>query len=359
MSLDRVVSLKIDGDIAKGGHVPIQLLAQKLNALQEVLFGTASAVRPTIPKRKRKDISEQLPDKKKSCELRFKDSRINCLVIETELAPAPRALFPEQVDLGSDALELAGEGFLALSRGDAQWLERLFPDPRKRIQFIHRTKPLTPNGDYSIQIDTPSQSVALDHEVRLYIEMLESQFTPKLLKTTRLVTGTVVAIEGDQKSAHVVLQINNRRVACFYSKPEIAATVRDDVTIGTLVEVLGEATLTKRQLIKKINPSDELRVVRPQPVHWSRVAHDDRAFLLKEPLEIEVRFDGESWVFEAAHLGVIGYGDHRQAAADDFRTDFLAMYDRIATAADARLTSEALKIKKGFLALVGSVEVPE
>lgn len=359
MSLDRVVSLKIDGDIAKGGHVPIQLLAQKLNALQEVLFGAASAMRPTIPKKKRKEIAEQLPDKKKACELRFKNSRINCLVIETELAPAPRALFPEQVDMGSDALELAGEGFLALSLRDEQWLERLFPDPRKRIQFIHRTKPLTPFGDFSVQIDTPSQSVAFDHEARLYIERLEAQFAPINLKSTRLVTGTVVAIEDDHKPAYVVLKVNSRRVKCYYTKPEIAATVRDDVNIGTLVEVIGEATLTKRQLIKKINQSDQLRVVRPQPVHWSRIAHDDRAFVLKEPLEIEVRFDGESWEFEAAHIGVIGYGDHRQAAADDFRTDFMAMYDRIATATDARLTSEALKIKRGFLALVGSVEVPE
>lgn len=359
MSLDRVVSLKIDGDIAKGGHVPIQLLARKLNALQEVLLGAASAVRPTVPKRKRKEIAEQIPDRKRACELRFKESRVNCLVIDTELAPAPQALFPEQVDLGYEAMELAGEGFLALTKRDEKWLERLFPDPKKRSQFLHRTKPLTPAGDYSIQIDTPSQSVALDGEVRRYIESLEAQFAPQFSKSTRLVTGTVVTIESDHTPAYVVLKINNRRVPCYYTKPEIAETVHDDVTIGTLVEVLGEASLTKRLLIRKIDPSTELRVVRPQPVHWSRVAHDDRAFILKEPLEIEVRFDGESWEFESAPLGVIGHGEHRQAAADDFRTDFIAMYDRIAKAPDERLTAEALKIKTAFLALVNSVEVPE
>lgn len=359
MSLDRVVSLKIDGDIAKGGRVPIQLLAKKLNALQEVLLGTASAVRPTIPKRKRKDMAEQIPDRKKACELRFKESRINCLVIDTELAPAPHALFPDQVDLGFEALELAGEGFLALTKKDDKWLERLFPDPRKRSQFLHRAKPLTPSGDYSIQINTPSQSVALNEEVRKYIETLEAQFTPPLSKSTRLVTGTVVTIESDHTPAFVVLRVNNRRVPCYYTKPEIAETVQADVTVGTLVEAIGEATLTKRQIIRKIDPTDDLRVVRPQPVHWSRVAHDDRAFVLNEPLEIEVRFDGESWEFEAAHLGVIGQGEHRQAAADDFRMDFMAMHDRIAQSPDDRLTSRALEIKKAFLALVSAVEVPE
>lgn len=359
MSLDRVVSLKIDGEIAKGGRVPIQILAQKLNALQEMLLGTASAVRPTIPKRKRKEMAEAIPDRKKACELHFKESRINCLVIDTELEEAPQALFPDHVDLGMEALELAGEGLLALHSRDEQWLERLFPDQRKRHQFVHRAKPLAPNTDYTIQVDTPSQSIALDRDVRDYIEQLEKQFQASSSTATRLITGEVVAIESDQLPRFVVLKYRDRRVSCFYFKPEIHETVCSDVTPGTLVEVVGTATLTKRQLIRKIDPTDELRVVRPQPVHWSRVVHDDRAYVLNAPLEIEVRFHDESWEFEALSIGVIGYGEHRQAAADDFRADFSAMYERIALAPDERLTPEALRLKHAFHALVKVVEVPE
>jgi hypothetical protein len=72
-----------------------------------------------------------------------------------------------------------------------------------------------------------------------------------------------------------------------------------------------------------------------------------------------VEFSETGWVFEAPNLGVIGFGEHRHAAAEDFRSDFMAMYDRIGLAPDTRLTPEALRIKQTFHSLVGSIEVPE
>lgn len=359
MSLDRLVSLKIDGDLAVGGRVPLDLLAAKIRALQDLLIATAPLTKPMLPKGKKgSKAAQQKVHAKDACRLYFKDTRKNCLTLDAEL-PETSALFPEDADWGVQTADVAGEVLWAIQAKDEKRLAELAPDSSRRLGIIRKAESLLPtSGNHTITIRTPHQAVDLTTEVNEFLQRLEAQIVADRKKDLRTVTGRVTRIATDAKPATVGIKVGGTNLICELL-PEAVALVEGNLTTGTVVEVTGKALLTKRSKVRRIIEASLVRQLGQEPVHWTRITHEDREFELHLPLVIKVQWDGEGWVFESQELGIVGFGQLRREAIFAFGQDFASCWDNIALAGDDDLTEDALELKKALLVLVKSAGASE
>jgi hypothetical protein len=357
MSSDRVVSLKIDGDLAKGGRVPLDVFAAKVKALQELVLATAHLTKPVLPKGKKTAKSaQQKVHAKDACRLYFKDTRKNCLTLDAEL-PQTTALFVDEADWGVQTVDVAGEILWAIQAKDEKRLSDLAPDPVRRLSIIRKAGSLLPTtSDHSISLKTPHQAVDLTFQINAFIQGLEAQLVSDRKKDQRTVTGRVTRINTEASPAMVGIKVGEVSLVCELL-PEVADQVDGNLTTGTVVEVTGKAMLTKRGKIRRIIEASHLRQLGQEPLHWTRITHEDRAFELNVPLIVKVQWDGEGWVFEAEEVGVVGFGRLRREAALAFGHDFAACWDNIALAPDAELSKDALDLKSTLNALVKSCGV--
>jgi hypothetical protein len=354
MSFERMVSLKIDGDIAVGGRVPLDVLAAKIQALQNLILATAPLTRPALPKAtKGAKTAQQKVHAKDACRLYFKETRKNCLTLEAELQETS-ALFPEEADWGVQTADVAGEVLWAIQAKDEKRLSDLAPDPTRRLGIIRRAESLLPTaGGHTITIRTPHQSVEITSQVIEFIHRLEAQIVADRKKDQRTVAGRVTRIDTLAKPAIIGIQCGASHLTCELL-PETIPQVEGSLTTGTVVEVTGKALLTKRSKVRRLIEATHVRQLGQEPVHWTRITHEDREFELHLPLDITVQWDGMGWVFEAEALGIIGFGQLRREAMVAFGQDFAACWDNIALAEDSDLTQDALEMKKALRALVKS-----
>lgn len=358
MSFERVVSLKIDGDLAVGGRVPLDVLAAKIRALQELILATAPLTKPVLPKGKKgSKTAQQRVHAKDACRLYFKDTRKNCLTLEAELQETS-ALFPEEAEWGVQSADVAGEVLWAIQAKEEKRLLDLSPDPIRRLGIIRKAKALLPtSGDHTITVRTPHQSVDITTDVDAFIQKLESQIVADRKKDQRTLTGRVTRIDLVAKPAIIGIKVGETHLTCELL-PETVPQVDGSLTTGTVVEVTGKALLTKRSKVRRLIEATHVRQLGQEPVHWTRITHEDREFELHLPLDITVQWDGIGWVFEAESLGITGFGQLRREAMVAFGQDFAACWDNIALAKDGELTQDALEMKKALRALVKTPGVP-
>jgi len=354
-----MVSLKIDGDLAMGGRVPLDVFAAKIKALQDLVLATAQLTKPVLPKgKKAAKTAQQKVHAKDACRLFFKDTRKNCLTLDAEL-PQTTALFVDEADWGVQTLDVAGEILWAIQAKDEKRLSSLAPDPMRRLGLLRKAGNLLPTTkDHTISLKTPHQAVDLTFQVNAFITGLEAQLVADRKKDQRTVTGRVTRINTEADPATVGIKVGEHSLVCELL-PEVAAQVDGDLTTGTVVEVTGKALLSKRGKIRKILEADHLRQLGQEPIHWTLVRHEDREFKLNEPLTIMVKWDGEGWVYEAEGIGIVGFGHVRREAAVAFGQDFAACWDNYALAADEALTQDAIDLKVALIALVKSCGVEE
>lgn len=353
MSLSRIITLRINGDCATGGRVPLELLAAKMKALQEAIFAVGSGMKPVLPK----GSAQARVDPKKACVLLFKEIRKNCLTLEAEVVGQAESLAPDFVDLGVRAVENFGYVAQAIHEGNTDRLNLLLPGATNRAKVVRQARNLAPDGDYSTIIITPFSEVRLDIAVQDYIKQLETNLKTEAPTDRRIVVGEVVNIL-EKPSLQALIRVEDYFISCFIPE-EKRHLIHNNLTTGTFVEVHGKALLTRGRLVKSISEVEDIRPVKVGSLKWNRLAGDDRVFLFKHPLEVLARHDGSGWVFEAPEIDVKAFADRRADAIEAFQDDFAFCYDQYAMASDDDLTPGAQALKGRFIALVERVGGPE
>ena len=353
MSSERVVTLKLDGDIAKGGRVPIELLAEKLKALQEMVFAAAQVVRPVLPKgKKRNETAQAKLNARDACLLVFKDLRKNCLTLEAELPPTD-ALF-QDVDWGLQSVDCAGAFLWAIQEKDEARLATLVPEPSRRLNLVKKAEHLMPrSSNLTVSLSTPHQFVDMGARVEAYIRHLEQVFSAERKADIRTVTGEVFRSDSAAGvHGQIGITVKGHHLLCDLSEATKAQIC--DYSPGVMVEVTGKALLTKKGKVRRILEAQHLRALGMEPLPWTRVTYGERDFHLRQPLMVKVHFDEEGWTYKSEDLGIFGYGRTRKDAAASFQEDFAACWDNIALAPDEALSGEALELKRKMLAAVKS-----
>jgi hypothetical protein len=113
-----------------------------------------------------------------------------------------------------------------------------------------------------------------------------------------------------------------------------------------------DRTLNDRGDLNKIEEIYDVRTVQLVPLHWGRVAYENKEFLFKEPIQIQVDFQDGIWIHQNETFGILGYGKSRAESLDAFRMEFVACWETIASEDDSKLTDDAKELKKKLKNLV-------
>jgi hypothetical protein len=77
---------------------------------------------------------------------------------------------------------------------------------------------------------------------------------------------------------------------------------------------------------------------------------------LRAPIRVRVYRDGTYWIHEYQPLSIDGIGRTREESKLEFLNHFLVCWREYALERDAKLDTEARKLKRGLLGLVDKIE---
>jgi hypothetical protein len=349
----RKVTLTFGGDAFAHGRVPLTLLAEKLKALQSLMFHAAATVsRDKVARR-----GQWANRYRDAVELSFVDSHHSDLVIEAEL-PAIAPTLADDFDLGKQSLGLAYDFADAISRADVQKLMQLAPDRQERTLLIRAVESLAPDPaeNYAITFANGSAQrpgVRLTGSSRLVARMLHLQGALAEAESAREVTivGTLTKIHYDVAPQKIAVRVDpGNEVDCFYDD-----ALREQVTnlcVGGIVEVGGTALFDVEGRVKQIDAVAGIEAVSMEPVRISRFEHGGRTYRLAEAVPFAVEFSEGVWVYSNETLGIRGYAFKRDEALKELHEAFDFAYREIGLANEDEVIGKASDMRRELLRLV-------
>lgn len=348
---NRKVTLTFGGDAFADGRVPLTLLADKLKALQSLLFHAAATVEHDAVARRGQWVNRY----RDAVELRFTDAHHSLLTIESELPDA--GLFDGR-DLGTEAIDLAYEFARTVDSGDPRALAVKVPDRQERLTLLRTLEQLSPRTNEAFDLTFGNGSVnhpgvrlsattRLRTQVLIYREMIDDTSD---LEEARIV-GTLTKIHYDVAPQKLSIRVKQgTEIDCYYDE-----SLREQVTnlcAGSIVEVVGWATLTNSGKIKQLDVVIGVEAVSMEPIRMSTFEHANRRYRLQEAVPFNIEFTEGVWAYSNDSLGIRGYAFKRDDALRELNEAFDFAYQDIALEADKALEPKAIELKRQLLALV-------
>jgi hypothetical protein len=335
----------------RGGEVPIAVLAQKLQALQNLLYHAAASVEGHDGAR----LGHWSNRYRKIAEVVFKQTRAGSLVVETAL-PEADALFEQQrhtVDLAFAAARAAADGdFDRMPRGYGR---------DERIYLLRAAEDLCPFtlDDYAVVLSNGRvghDPVRLTSATRRAVrEMVVREQAPRMtIEAERVIVGQLVQINVDGDDRKILLRVPTPAggviVPCFYP-----TSLRDQVANlvgGSLVEVRGSATLTTSQQLQSISDVYSVEMVDTDPIQLASLVYGGTRYTFVPKASFDVEYVEGLWVYSSDLLNVSGFAASREAALSEVAESLDYAWNEIAQAADADLEGMAIELKQRLLAQV-------
>lgn len=261
----RRIVIRIEGEIARDGRVPVSLLADKLNALQRLLYNVGSSFLGGGRRGSWK--SEVL----QACNLQFLGARSKCLEIVAELPVQPQLKIPV-MDLGNRSIARLVDTLEAMQGRDREQLHRIFPDFGQRSRILKSSLAFLPeeDSDYSVCVSSARASLDLKSESRTFIKSLSKEETTEGFQgAIQTITGMLYLIEVATGQRHLGVKSGNRNINCYYPA-EFEDTIRELIP-GSLIEVEGFTTAIPGALMKRLQPSSSRRMFRKREVGNQRL----------------------------------------------------------------------------------------
>jgi hypothetical protein len=350
----RKVTLTFGGDMFADGRVPLTLLADKLRALQSLLFHAAATVSQDKVAR-RGQWANRYRD---AVELRFNEARTGSLVIEAELPGAAAPALRAEFELGRQAIDLAYDFARRLNESDGAGIKSLVPDRQERALLLRTIESISPDPaeNYSITFANGSaqhHGVSMTGATRLRARMLLLQQAIDDAESAReaRIVGTLTKIHYDVGPQKLAVRVGpGNEVDCFYDD-----ALREQVSnlcAGSIVEVVGIATLDVEGRVKQIDSVTGVEAVSMEPIRMSNFEHAGRRYRLREAVPFSVEFAEGVWAYNNDSLGIRGFAERREDALRELHEAFDFAYRDIGLADEGSLIGKAIDMKQAFQRLV-------
>lgn len=350
----RKVTLTFGGEAFANGRVPLTLLADKLKALQSLLFHAAATVsRDKVARR-----GQWANRYRDAVELRFAEARLGSLIIEAELPSVHAPPLSNELDLGGQAVTLAYEFTRLVEQLDVSRLSQLVPDRQDRALLLRSIEAIAPDPseNYAITFANGSPEhpgVSLTGKSRLQARLLLLTQTLDEAESAREVSivGTLTKIHYDVSPQQIAVRVGaGNELVCFYDD-----ALRDQVTnlcVGGIVEVVGIASFDLDGRVKQIDSVTGIEAVSMEPVRISRFEHGGRPYKLKEAAPFAVEYSEGVWAYSNETLGIRGYAFKRDDALKELHEAFDFAYRDIGLANEEDLIGKAIDMRREFMRLV-------
>lgn len=352
----RKVTLTFGGEAFADGRVPLTLLAEKLKALQSLLFHAAATVsRDNVARR-----GQWANRYRHAVELRFTDARTGSLVIEAELPAPTTPLLGDDYDLGGHALGLAYDFTRSLAQRNIAALIELVPDRQERALLLRSVESIAPDPaeNYAITLSNgiaQHPGVSLTGASRLLAKfvLLRQSLDEAEAAREATIVGTLTKIHYDVGPQKIAVRVGpGNEVDCFYDD-----TLREQVAnlcAGSIVEVIGVASLDVEGRVKQIDTVTSVEAVSMEPIHMTVFEHAGQRYRLREALPVSVEFTDGVWAYSNDALGIRAFAERREEALRELHEAFDFAYRDIGLAKEEELIGKAIDMRREFLRLVST-----
>jgi hypothetical protein len=331
------------GEAFPSGAVPISLLADKLQALQRVLFHIAATVSNDASARRGLWFNRY----RELAELTYATSHHSELAIEVDLG-SPRVLLAPEFDNRESLVDMLFRFGSCVQRGCRDF-DALRLDRDQRGYLLRAFEELLPDteADYQIELanNAPARHPPLiftPNSRRKLREFRIQETAPRISEEVSLV-GELIKIHVDVGPPKITVRHSGREIDCFY--PD---TMRDQIANlmgGSMVEVTGEATLDSRGIVEKLDRLLDVVTVSMDPLRIARFEHAGEVFPLRTPLVVNVEYEDDLWVYHCPEINLWGCGEQREKALGDLHENYAYLWHEIAEEADSQLDQKAQQIK--------------
>lgn len=348
-----VLSLTLTEGALAGGEVPVAVLAQKLLALQNLLYHAAASVDGNDGSR----LGHWANRYRKIAEVTFKQTRPGSLVVETAL-PENDTLFEQQ----KQTVNLAFDAVAAAAAGNFDRIPRKYGRD-ERVYLLRAAEELCPFtlDDYAVVLSNGRAGhapVRLTSATRKAIrDMVVREQAPRMtIEAERVVVGHLVQLNVDSDDRKIVLRVSTPGggvlVPCYYP-----TSLRDQVANlvgGSLVEVRGSATLTTAQQLQSISDVYSVEMVDTDPIQLASLVYGGTRYSFAPRAAFDVEYVDGLWVYSSDLLNVSGFAPSREAALNGMAESLDYAWHEIAQANDSELEEKALELKRRMLTEVTS-----
>lgn len=349
----RTLRLQFQSDGFRHGQVPLTILAEKLRALQNLIFHATATVtqdrlgRSGLWANRYRDVAE----------LAFVASHHSDLVIEAELPelPYPRSLLAADVDRGERAVELVfAAGRAAIADGD---LAALIRDREDRLRLLRAFELLCPAVAEGYQIELsngagPAGGLVFSADTRQKLSHRAAREQARAQgDEEETIVGQLTKIHVHTAPQLIALRVGHQEIQCYFDESMLDQV--SNLVPGSLVEVTGWP-VTDATGRKQINAITDVDTVSTEPLRLMRFEHEGTRYLLKEPLLVFVEYAEGVWVYRNEVINLWGYAKRRADALKGLGAAFDYLFREIALEDDAVLDGKALLLKQRLLALVGA-----
>lgn len=343
------LKLSFIGDGFRHGAVPLSVLANRLQALQQAVFHAAATAAGHRGERRGQWANRY----RNIAELTFVDAHHSDLVIEAALAVDPSV--EKDFDLGLEAVDLlfnfaAAIENRSLPKLNLPWVEQDY--------LLRSIEGIMPNvGDqYSIKLENcradKHPSVTFTPEARQIVKELLPRLEQPYFEAEEPITvvGELNTIRVNSGEDKITVRSQQRDIDCFYGD-----ALRDQVANlvgGSIVEVSGLATLNDREQVQKIRQVTSISPLSMEPLRLARFEFGGRIYQLKDPIAVNIEHSDGLWVYHHSPLNLWGYSTRREDALRELHENFDYLFRSIAEEQDDQLEPVALRLKRKLRSLV-------
>ena len=331
------------------GAVPLNVVAEKLQALQKAVFHAAAAASGHSGQRRGQWFNRY----RSVAELTFASSHHSDLTIEAALAVNPA--LRDDLDVGLHAIDLLFDVAAAvqtdtlsqvrptLSQSDKDYLLRALEGlmPNVGNQYQVRLENGRAGRHPPVTFDAVSRTLARGYTVDVE--------RPYEAEEEAVVVGELIKIYVDAGEDKITVRARQRDVDCFYGD-----ALRDRVSnliAGSTVEASGFATLDAADQVVRLHRLTDVVPVSSEPLRIARFEHEGRVYALRAPVAVAVEHADGLWVYHHPDLNLWGYAARREDALRDLHASFDYVYREFAEEAEERLDAVARQLRARLLSL--------
>ncbi len=330
------------------GAVPLLIVAEKLQALQQAVFHAAAAASGHRGQRRGLWFNRY----RSAAELTFVTSHHSDLTIEAELAANP--VLVDEFNVGLDAVDLLFDVAAAVE-SDSLTANLPTLTPADRDFLLRSLEGLMPNvGDqYVVRLENgrPDRhpAVTFDGNSRARLRGYATQSERPFDVEEVVLIGEVIRIHVDAGEDKITLRSRQQEIDCFYGD-----VLRDRVAnliAGSVVEASGFATLDASGQVRKLYRLTDVVPVSVEPLRVARFECDGRVFTLNKHLAVNVEYTDELWVYHHPDLNLWGYASRREDAWRDLQAWFAYVYHEFVEEGADGLDAVARQLRGRLLSL--------
>ncbi len=340
---ERILTITISGSVAEYGRVPLDIISEKIKALQESLYGMANALE-NLSSSSRGKWSNQVIS---SCRLVFRDFKKGSLVIDSELVKPIQMSLTEEMDLGLKALRGLKTASKAINNNDTEKIRQLMPNPLNRDRFLAKYKELCPQSDdYQVSIGNGNgrSYSMLTLESR---KIIDSFIFPTIEMTTAIrnkIEGRFIEIRIGDEKRHFAINTSQGELSCKYSDEQ--EKYISQIPPDSLVNIDCEIFFNEDGTIKDIGRVFDVDIINISQPEFQKFNWANKKYILKRVVPGILSFEDGLWVYKVPRYGLHSYSTERKEAYAQINEEFALLCDGLLDEIDDNLTLDAIELRE-------------